>query len=125
MGSYPLHYTVIPNFMDTAFYASADKKEERLHVLSIKNHKTRMYGNDMTAKAILELSQKPFFQYLPFHLYGDGDLFQDNFGELMKREFSNVFFYKRFMNQNEMKQLFNENGIFLSPTRMDSHQVTS
>ena len=126
VGSYPLHYTVVPNFMDTAFYASADKKEEdRLHVLSIKNHKTRMYGNDMTAKAILELSQKPFFQYLSFHLYGDGDLFQDNFGELMKREFSNVFFYKRFMNQNEMKQLFNENGIFLSPTRMDSHQVTA
>lgn len=126
VGCCPADYTVIPNFIDCGFYQSPERKEEdRLHILSIKNHNARTYANDLTAKAILELSEKEFFNELSFELYGDGVLFEENFGELINRDFSNVHIHRGFVSQEQMRDLYKENGIFLSPTRMDSHQVTA
>ncbi len=126
VGELPIHYSIIHNFIDCEHYGFLDKQSEsRLKILSIKNHKTRTYANDLTAKAILELSNRPFFSKLIFELYGDGELFEENFGELKKRNYPNVHIHKEFLSQDQMKELFKENGIFLSPTRMDSHQVTS
>ena len=126
VGELPIHYSIIHNFIDFEHYGFLDKQSEsRLKILSIKNHKTRTYANDLTAKAILELSNRPFFSKLIFELYGDGELFEENFGELKKRNYPNVHIHKEFLSQDQMKELFKENGIFLSPTRMDSHQVTS
>jgi len=126
LGNLPKNHTVIHNFLDFEFYNIPEKRaEDRLHILSIKSHKTRMYANDMTARAILELSEKPFFTELTFELYGDGVLFEENYGELLRRNFPNVHIHREFLTQPQMKQVFIENGIFLSPTRMDSHQVTA
>ena len=126
VGELPIHHCVIHNFLDFEFFNIPEKKaEDRLHILSIKSHGARTYANDLTAKAILELSRKPFFSKLTFELYGDGPLFDANYGELLRRKFPNVHIHREFLSQKEMKQLFIENGIFLSPTRMDSHQVTA
>lgn len=126
VGELPTNYCVIHNFIDSKFYASPEKRfEDRLRILSIKSHKARTYANDLTAKAILELAKRDFFNELTFELYGDGELFEETFEELQKRNYSNVYINKKFLNQEQMKKLFKENGIFLSPTRMDSHQVTS
>lgn len=126
VGELPVNYSIIHNFIDTEFYSVSDKKpESRLCILSIKNHMSRTYANDLTAKAILVLAKKDFFSKLTFELYGDGALFEENFGELKKRNYPNVHIHKKFLSQKQMKELFGRNGIFLSPTRMDTQQVTS
>lgn len=126
VGILPKHCSVIHNHINCEFYASpAKKNDDRLRILSIKNHATRTYANDLTAKAILELSEREFFPKLTFELYGDGKLFEDNFGELIKKNFSNVHIHRNFLRHDEMRDRFRGSGIFLSPTRMDSHQVTT
>ena len=126
VGNLPKHCDVIHNYINYEFFASpAKKSDDRFHILSIKNHARRTYANDLTAKAILELSRRDFFPQLTFELYGDGILFENNFGELIKRNFPNVHIYRKFLSHDEMRDLFRSNGIFLSPTRMDSHQITT
>ena len=125
VGTLPKNCCIIHNFIDHEFFALPEKKaEDRSRILSVKSHGTRMYANDLTAKAILELSKRECFADLTFELYGDGVLFEENFKELLERGFSNVHIYKRYLNHEEMRELFRENGMFLSPTRMDSHQVS-
>ena len=124
VGRLPENWTVIPNFIDCEFYQSEEKKEEaRRKILCIKSHATKIYANDLTAKAILELSQKDYFKELEFHLYGDGVLFEENFKELLEEKFDNVHIHKEFLEQDQVRKLFVQNGILLAPTRMDTHGV--
>ena len=126
VGVLPKHCDVIHNYINYDFFAlPAKKSDDRLRVLSIKNHASRVYANDLTAKAILELSEREFFPRLTFELYGEGKLFEDNFGELIKKNFANVHIHRTFLSHDEMRDLFRSNGIFLSPTRVDSHQLTT
>lgn len=126
VGRLPKNYAVIPNCIDAGFY-KPEKREpsDRLRILSVKSHGSRKYANDLTAKAILALSEKPFFQELTFDLYGDGCLFEENFATLMKEDFPNVHIHQKMLERYEMKKLFAENGVFLSPTRLDAQGVTA
>lgn len=126
VGTLPKNNHVIHNFINHDFFASPSKEpQDRFHILSIKGHGTRMYANDLTAKAIIELSKRECFPHLTFELYGDGILFEENFKELLEHNFSNVHIHRCYLDHEVMRKLFRENGIFLSPTRMDSHQVTT
>lgn len=126
VGVLPKYHQVIHNFINYEYFASSPKRpEDRLHILSIKNHATRMYANDLTAKAIIDLSERSWFNQVTFELYGKGVLFDENYGELIKRNYPNVKVHKEFVSHDKMKDLFHKNGIFLSPTRMDSHQITT
>jgi len=126
VGMLPKNCRVIHNFINTDFFASSTRTaEDRLHILSIKSHSSRTYANDLTAKAILELSGRGYFPQLTFELYGDGILFDENFGELMRRNFPNVQIHREILSHEQIRALYQRNGIFFSPTRMDSHQVTA
>lgn len=126
VGRLPVNCQVIHNYIDYTYFSLPDKKpRDRLHILSIKNHATRTYANDLTAKAIIELSNRPCFSDLAFELYGRGKLFDKNFGKLMKLNYPNVHIYNEFLTHAQMRDLFHKNGIFLSPSRMDSHPVTT
>ncbi|TQR28848.1 methyltransferase type 12, partial [Campylobacter sp. MIT 99-7217] len=83
---------------------------------------SKKYANDLSIKAILELSKKDFFKDLSFKIIGDGELFD----ELVKplKEFKNISIEKRFLRQNEISKLHKEYGIFLNPTRLDSQGVS-
>ncbi len=125
-GTTPKHYQVIHNFINCEFFAANPKiPEDRLHILSIKSHATKTYANDLTAKAIMELSKRTWFNRVTFELYGDGVLFDENFGELIKCHFRNVHIHRRFLRKDEMKAAFGRNGILISPTRVDSQGVTA
>lgn len=125
-GRLPKNYHVIHNFIDYDFFTPPERVPgDRFSILSIKNHGTPMYANDLTAKAIIELSERSCFSNLRFHLYGDGKLFEENFGELAGRNFPNVHIHKQYLNHAEMRRLFQLNGIFLSPTRRDTQGVTA
>lgn len=126
VGQLPLHYEIIPNFIDCDFYKMDPKdSKSRTKILSIKSHAAKTYANDLTAKAILELSNKEFFSNLEFELYGTGSLFEQNFGVLLEQHFPNVKIRKIFLTADEMRTKFKENGILISPTRCDTQGVTA
>ncbi|TQR28849.1 hypothetical protein DMB92_08920 [Campylobacter sp. MIT 99-7217] len=93
-----------------------------LPFISAKIFSSKKYANDLSIKAILELSKKDFFKDLSFKIIGDGELFD----ELVKplKEFKNISIEKRFLRQNEISKLHKEYGIFLNPTRWDSQGVS-
>lgn len=126
IGILPLHYAVIHNFIDDNLYIYYKKEaEDRKKILSIKSHNTRTYANDIVAKAILELSQKEFFKELTFELCGEGSLFESNFSELIKADFPNVIIRRAYLSQKEIAEKFTQYGIFLSPTRTDTQNVSN
>ena len=119
----PDRFSVIHNVIDTEMFRYVKKQpEQRKRILSIRPFASRTYANDLTVKAILELSKEPLFSDLEFRLIGDGPLFEETVAPL--RAMANVILEKRFLRHDEMAALHREYGIFLVPTRMDSQGVS-
>lgn len=126
VGILPKNYSVIHNYIDSEIFEYKEKNMDyRKKIISIKSHSSKMYSNDLTAKAILELSKKPFFKDLTICLCGEGRLWDENFGELERCNFENVVFKRKMFTSEEMKEEFSEYGICLSPTRRDTQGVTA
>ncbi|UTH76251.1 glycosyltransferase [Chromobacterium sp. IIBBL 290-4] len=116
-------YAIIPNPIDTDIFSYQPKPaEQRKKILSIRPYASRTYANDLSVKAILELSKEPFFSELEFRLIGDGKLFDETLAPL--RGLSNVHIERRFLKQAEIAALHKEYGIFLCPSRMDTQGVS-
>lgn len=116
-------YEIIHNPIDTDLFAYHRKPaEQRKKILSIRPYTSRTYANDLTVKAILALSEKPFFKDLEFRLIGDGKLFDEILEPL--REFRNVCIERRFLTHAEIAALHRAYGVFLCPTRMDTQGVS-
>jgi glycosyltransferase involved in cell wall biosynthesis len=81
-----------------------------------------VYANDLTVKAILELKKYNFFKKIEFHIIGDGALFEEETQDLQNLE--NVILEKRFLMRSEIAELHKEYGVFLCPSRMDTHGVS-
>lgn len=116
-------YSIIHNYIDTDLFKYEEKTPElRTQILSIRPFGSNIYANDLTVKCIKELSDKPFFNELHFHIIGQGKLFEPLMKEL--EEFDNVKVENRFLQQWEIAELHKENGMFLVPTRLDSQGVS-
>lgn len=114
---------IIPNVVDDNLFKYEKKdKEQRKKILSIRPYTSRKYANDLTVKAILELSKEPFFDELEFNLYGDGKLFDETLEPI--RKFKNVNIYRKFLTQEEIANLHKKHGIFMCPTRLDAQGVS-
>ncbi|MFS0674938.1 glycosyltransferase family 4 protein [Ornithinibacillus sp. 179-J 7C1 HS] len=117
------NYEIIHNVVDEQLFNYQEKDRElRKKILSIRPYASRKYANDLTVKAILELSKKPFFNELEFNLYGQGPLFHEILEPI--KHFSNVNIYNYFLSQDEIAQKHKENGVFICPTRLDSQGVS-
>ncbi len=116
-------YSIIHNCIDTEQFNYVPKKsEDRKKLLSIRPYASNKYANDLTVKAILELSKESWFNELDIALYGSGELFEKTLAPL--REFKNVKIVETFLTQNEIAELHKQYGVFLTPTRMDSQGVS-
>ncbi len=114
---------IIPNLIDEHVFTYEKKgPEQRLKILSIRPYASKKYANDLAVKAVLELTDRPFFDRLEFAFYGDGRLFHQTLEPLMNS--SNVHIYKGFLKQEEIAKLHKNYGIFLCPTRLDSQGVS-
>ena len=115
--------TVIHNLIDGELFQYRRKApEQRKRILSIRPYVSRKYANDLTVAAILELSKKPYFDQLFFHLIGDGPLFDETVAPL--RGFANVELEKGFLTQQQIANLHQDYGVFLCPTRDDTQGVS-
>ncbi len=114
---------IIPNVIDENLFKYTPKsKDERLKILSIRPFTANNYANDLSVKAILELSKKSFFYELEFNIYGRGLLFKEITNDI--KHFKNVNLYEKFISQSEIANLHRQHGIFLCPTRLDTHGVS-
>lgn len=114
---------VIPNLVDERLFRFEPKEDaDRLRVLSIRPFASRKYANDLTVRAIKELSRRPFFGELEFTICGEGRLFEREVADL--RDLPNVSLHERFFSQDEIVYLHQLHGVFLAPTRFDSQGVS-
>ena len=116
------HHTLIPNPIDTNTFRFTPKDSAlRYKILSIRPYASRVYANDLTVKVIQELAKKPNFDKYKITLIGDGPLF-DILDPL--RSYKNVEIIKGFLRHDEILRFHSQNGIFLVPTRQDTHGVS-
>jgi len=117
------NYAIIPNIVDENIFRYEEKQQDmRYRILSIRPYSSKKYANDISAKAVIELSKRENFKKYNFEFYGDGKLFEKTLKPL--RKFENVKIYKKFLNQKEIAVKHKENGIFLVPTRQDAQGVS-
>lgn len=117
------NYEIIHNVVDENLFNYVEKdSEQRKKILSIRPYASKKYANDLTVKAILELSKKPYFNELEFTLYGEGPLFNSTLDPI--KDFPNVNIHNHFLTQNEIAAIHKQNGIFMCPTRLDSQGVS-
>ena len=116
-------YSIIHNPIDTdKFTYEAKEPEQRKKILSIRPYSSRTYANDLSVKAVLELSKECFFSDLQFKFIGDGVLFDETLEPI--KSFDNVCIERRFLSQQEIATTHKEYGIFLCPSRMDTQGVS-
>jgi glycosyltransferase involved in cell wall biosynthesis/spore maturation protein CgeB len=116
-------YMVIHNAIDTDLFVHHKKSaEQRRKILSIRPYASRTYANDLSVKAILALSKKPYFKDLEFRMIGDGKLFDEVLEPV--RGFNNVYIERRYLTHLEIAAIHHEYGIFLCPSRMDTQGVS-
>lgn len=116
-------YSIIHNPVDVQLFNFVEKPaEQRKKILSIRPFASRQYANDLSVKAIVELSQSPGFEEVEFRIIGDGILFDELVEPL--RQFANVVIEKRFLTHQQIAELHKQYGIFLCPTRWDSQGVS-
>ena len=116
-------WSVVPNPIDTGLFRHVAKPAgQRLRILSIRPHMSRIYANDLVAAAIRELASHPLFPQMAFTLVGDGPLWDENFSGLAA--YPNVRLERRFLTQAAIARLHREHGVFLVPTRGDTHGVS-
>ncbi|MBK8291291.1 MAG: glycosyltransferase family 4 protein [Flammeovirgaceae bacterium] len=114
---------IIPNGIDSTLFKYVEKNiEQRKRILLIRSFNSRKYAVDIAINAILELSEKPFFNELTIELHGKGYLFKQLTAPLTK--FKNIFCYNTFLRQEEIAEKHKQFGIFLSPTRQDAQGVS-
>ncbi|HWB93119.1 MAG TPA: glycosyltransferase family 4 protein [Puia sp.] len=115
--------TIIANPIDTSLFRYREKGPEmRKKVLLLRSFVTRKYANDISVKAILELSRREAFKEFSFTLMGQGGLFDTLTQPL--RKFSNIELRKQAVRQVEIPALHEQYGVFLCPTRQDAQGVS-
>ncbi len=116
-------YTVIHNPINTCVFRFQEKEaEQRKKILSISSYSSKTYATDLSVQAIIEMSKRPYFSDLEFRLIGDGILFDEVLAPV--KHFPNVFIQKGFLNHKDISLLHKEYGVFLCPTRTDTHGVS-
>lgn len=118
-----VQHDIIHNYIDPDVFPYVKKStEDRLRLLSIRPFASRKYANDLTVKALVSIAGEPWFKDLRITIVGDGELFDEVTKPLAG--LPNVTLSKRFLPQPEIAQLHRENGVLLSPTRMDAQGVS-
>lgn len=104
------------------FEYSPKTADMRKKILSIRPYASKTYANDLTVKAILELSKEPFFDHLEFRLIGSGPLFDEVLAPL--KSLKNVIIENKFLTHSEIAEYHKQYGVFLCPSRMDTQGVS-
>lgn len=117
-------YNVIPNPIDVTLFPYREKENSlRKKVLVLRSFDSAKYANDVYVKGLLLLAKRSrAFGDFEFTIRGKGWLFNKVLTPL--RKFQNVNIVEGAVRQTLIPDLHKEHGIFLCPTRQDSHGVS-
>ena len=118
------NYSIIPNFIDTDFFAYSKKNNEKRKKIFVLRKFTNdfCYALDIDIKIILELSKRKFFNELEFDIYGSGEMF-DILTQPVKK-LNNVHLHRKFLTHYEVKKVHDNHGIALFASRFDTQGVS-
>jgi L-malate glycosyltransferase len=115
--------SIISNPINTSLFEYREKLDEhRKKILMIRSFGSRKYANDVAVEAIIELSNRNFFDELSFTIFGHGKYFKDLTDPL--RTFKNIKITEGFLDNRLIPQIHATHGIFLCPTRQDAQGVS-
>ncbi|MFY0566219.1 glycosyltransferase [Archangium lansingense] len=115
---------VIPNFVDERIFKYVPKPPERRKDIFLlrRYDNEKKYAVELAVMAIVELSKRPFFKELRFHVYGDGGAHPQLLAPIAG--FENVIIHRRFLDHTGITKAHAEAGIALFPTRYDAQGVS-
>jgi glycosyltransferase involved in cell wall biosynthesis len=117
------NFAIVHNFINADLFKYIPKDiEQRKRILSIRPYANKNYANDLSVKAIQELSKKPYFNELEFMMIGDGILFDETLEPI--KNYPNVHIEKCFLSQTQIAVLHKGYGLFLCPSRIDTQGVS-
>lgn len=116
-------YDVIPNPVDVSLFAYRPKENElRKKVLVLRSFDSAKYANDVYVNGLLLLAKRNTFQDFEFTIRGKGWMFDKLLAPL--RGFKNITITEGAVRQVLIPELHQAHGVFLCPTRQDSHGVS-
>lgn len=117
------NHSIVPCFIDNKLFSNTKNNLElRKKILIIRpQYNLSTYSVDICVRTILELSRKPYFNDLEFSVYGDGT--EHWWLTQPISRFSNVHLYNTFLNHNSLKNVFDNHGVLLIPSRYDTQCV--
>lgn len=118
-----LNSHVINNIINEELFPYFEKNaEDRKKILVVRKFDNIcQHSIDQVVLAILELSRRDFFDDLEFDIYGDGNYYNELIEPI--KSFKNIHFYKRFVPNEQLKEIYKLHGIMLLPSRHDAHAV--
>jgi len=113
-------YKIIPNGIETSFFRFQNQTEKRFKVLTIRSLSNKVYDIEKTIEVLDCLPEK-----FSLDIYGEG-MYKDQYQKLIdfKKLGHRVKIIPKFLERDQMKSIFQQYGIFISTTRMDSQGVT-
>lgn len=117
------HSRVINNIISEKQFPYREKNaEQRKKILVIRKFDNIIqHSIDQIVMAILELSEREFFNELEFEIYGDGEYYDVLTAPI--RRFKNIHFHRRFIPNSLISEVHEKAGILLIPSRHDAHAV--
>ena len=117
------HSRIINNIINEDLFPYREKTaDDRRKILVIRKFDNIcQHSLDQVVLAIIELSQKDFFNDLEFEVYGDGNFYNTLIEPLY--QFKNVHIHRTFIPNNKISEIHAKSGILLIPSRHDAHAV--
>ncbi|MGL4589244.1 MAG: glycosyltransferase [Mycoplasmatales bacterium] len=116
--------TIINNPINTNLFKQREISTADFNVLTIRPFASKKYANDITVRAILELSKRDCFSQINFTIMGKGAYFDEILEPLITQNFENVEIIETFLTHEQIYECHKKNHIFLAPTRQDSQGVS-
>ena len=114
---------IIHNPIDTHVFPYVEKSaEDRLRIVSVRPYAGPKYANDLAVAAVVDLADEAWFSELSFTFVGAGPYFEETVEPL--RRYPNVHLSEGFLTQPEIARLYEDKGVCLVPTRVDSQGVS-
>lgn len=118
IGYRPTNARIIPNPIDDALFEYREREEEQVtDLLSIRPFSSRKYANDLSVRAAVHLKEGTL------DIYGKGKLLE-RCRRLRNELGAPVNFHPRFLSQQEMADLHDQYGVYLTPSRLDAQGVS-
>jgi len=113
-------FKIIPNGIDTSFFEFKNQVDKRFKIVTIRSLSNRVYDIEKTLEVLENLPEK-----YTLDIYGEG-IYKKHYQSIIiaKKLEDRVKIITKFLNRQEMKELFLKYGSFISTTRMDSQGVT-